>query len=79
MKGKTNEVEVMGHLPINHLNIGYELISRDSQDATLQFVPFSFVVKLPPLRKARLIIERNEMGQILQARAPYVRTRQFKT
>jgi len=30
MKGKTNEVEVMGHLPINHLNIGYELISRDS-------------------------------------------------
>jgi len=29
LKGKTNEVEVMGHLPINHLNIGYELISRD--------------------------------------------------
>ncbi len=28
MKGNTNEVEVMGHLPINHLNIGYELISR---------------------------------------------------
>jgi len=28
LKGKTNEVEVMGHLPINHLNIGYELISR---------------------------------------------------
>ena len=30
LKGKTNEVEVMGHIPINHLNIGYELISRDS-------------------------------------------------
>lgn len=29
MKGKTNEVEVMGHIPINHLNIGYELISRN--------------------------------------------------
>ncbi len=29
LKGKTNEVEVMGHLPINHLNIGYELISRN--------------------------------------------------
>lgn len=31
LKGKTNEVEVMGHLPINHLNIGYELISRYSR------------------------------------------------
>ncbi len=30
MKGTTNEVEVMGHIPINHLNIGYELISRNS-------------------------------------------------
>ena len=30
LKGKTNEVEVVSHLPINHLNIGYELISRDS-------------------------------------------------
>ncbi len=29
MKGSINEVEVMGHIPINHLNIGYELISRD--------------------------------------------------
>ncbi|MCL5438716.1 MAG: hypothetical protein M1268_01865 [Patescibacteria group bacterium] len=29
LKGTTNEVEVMGHIPINHLNIGYELISRD--------------------------------------------------
>ena len=29
MKGHKNEVEVMGHLPINHLNIGYELISRN--------------------------------------------------
>ncbi|EKD96358.1 MAG: hypothetical protein ACD_24C00081G0005 [uncultured bacterium] len=29
LKGKTNEVEVIGHLPINHLNIAYELISRD--------------------------------------------------
>lgn len=30
LKGKTNEVEVMGHLPINHLNMGYELNSRNS-------------------------------------------------
>ena len=29
LKGNTNEVEVMGHIPINHLNIAYELISRD--------------------------------------------------
>lgn len=29
LKGNTNEVDVMGHLPINHLNIGYEFISRD--------------------------------------------------
>lgn len=28
MKGNTNEVEVMGHIPINHLNIRYELNSR---------------------------------------------------
>jgi hypothetical protein len=56
--------------------MGYEFECRDSQDATLQFVPFSFVVKLPPLRKARLIIERNRVGQILQARAPYVKTRE---
>ena len=30
MKGNINEVEVMGHIPINHLNIRYELNSRYS-------------------------------------------------
>lgn len=33
LKGNTNEVDVMGHLPINHLNIGYELISRNCRIA----------------------------------------------
>lgn len=55
----------------------YESISRDSQDATLQFVPFSLVVKLPPLRKARLTIERNKLGQVVEARASFVRKRHF--
>ena len=31
LKGNTNEVDVMGHLPINHLNIAYELNSRNSR------------------------------------------------
>jgi len=33
LKGTKNEVEVMGHIPINHLNIGYELISRDCRSS----------------------------------------------
>ena len=33
MKGTTNEVEVMGHIPINHLNIRYELNSRNCRTA----------------------------------------------
>ncbi len=61
-------------LPQSILEIKYESQDWNLQDGNTVFVPFSFRLHLPPLRKARLIIERNRLGQVIKARAPYVKT-----
>jgi site-specific DNA recombinase len=74
------EMTVYGYLPLgkeeNYVN--FWSIHRDWQDTNQQFVPFSFKLRLPPLRKARMIIERNRLGMIEQSRAPYIKTHSFK-
>ena len=56
----------------------YEFKCGNLRDPNTVFVPFSFRLHLPPLRKARLIIERNRLGQVIKARAPYVKTHHLK-
>ena len=59
-------------------DVEYGPISRDWEDQKLQFSPFSFKLHLPPMRKARIIIERNKWGQIEKARSPFVKTHHLK-
>ncbi|OGY24371.1 MAG: hypothetical protein A2Y57_03395 [Candidatus Woykebacteria bacterium RBG_13_40_7b] len=71
MKGKTNEVEVMGYIPINHLNIGYELNSRNCRDGIGKSkavrIPFEFKLRIPPPRKVTKIVERDYLGRIISS------------
>ena len=54
--------------------MGNEFVSRNLRDPNTVFALFKFKLHLPPLRKARLIIERNRLGQVVRARVPYVKT-----
>lgn len=74
-----NTVEVIGHLPLFAVNMGYEPISRDGRNTTRPFVPgdpkipsipFHFVIKLPSPRKAREILQRDQLGRIMETKAP---------
>jgi hypothetical protein len=55
----------------------YETFNRDRWNANPYLVPFSLKIKLPPLRKARRIIERNKLGRIVKTRAPHIKTHHF--
>jgi hypothetical protein len=49
----------------------YVFISRDSLFAVPTF-DFNFFIKLPKANKERLIIERNELGQIVHSKVPEI-------
>lgn len=51
------------------MRLKYEPISRDSLFPVPQF-DFRFFVTLPKANKERLIIERNELGQIIASKVP---------
>lgn len=52
----------------------HELVSRDSRNRTrhteVNYIPFELKFLLPPLRKSRVIVERNNFGKIVQLRLP---------
>ena len=65
----------MGNL---RYNTRHDFISRDGQDEKQQVenrvgefkIPFEFVFKLPSMRKARMILARDQMGHILSSAVP---------
>lgn len=62
-------VEVYGHLPLFAVNMGYEPIGRDTY-FTVPTFDFRFLVTLPKANKERLILERNQLGQIVRTGVP---------
>jgi len=44
----------------------------DTQDKAQHFVRFEIKIKLPKLRKAREIFERDEVGKIIHSRPPLI-------
>ena len=48
--------------------MGYESISRDSQNTTRYKFPFTVTIKLPKPQIAREIIRRDQKGRIIEAR-----------
>jgi hypothetical protein len=63
------EVEVWGSFLLTTQNMAYEPIGRDGMNTTPHLIPFEFHIALPYLRKARVILRRNELGQIQKAQA----------
>ncbi|OGD01765.1 hypothetical protein A3H89_01530 [Candidatus Amesbacteria bacterium RIFCSPLOWO2_02_FULL_48_11] len=67
-----------GDFEVQAVKWGDGIGNWDWEAVVQQFIPFTFKLYLPPLRKARIIIERNNWGQIRKARVPYVKTHQVK-
>lgn len=75
-----SEVEVICHISLTQLSLTsaekleHEPISRDSWNRNRHFeanyIPFELKFRLPPLRKWRIISERDELGKIISSSAP---------
>lgn len=66
------DIELAGHLPQFDQKLGCFHGNRDIQDKTQHFVRFELKIKLPKLRKAREILQRDGFGRIIHSQPPVV-------